>query len=58
MRRTFTVSLLLILGSATLLAPRATQAQDDRRCFPTVPGVTACIEGRFRAYVTNGASSL
>ena len=49
-RRLCTITLLLILGGATLLAPRTTQAQGDRRCFPNVPGIEHCIEGRFREY--------
>ncbi len=39
----------LALMAVALLPPYSTQAQDARRCF-NVPGITNCIEGRFREY--------
>src|SRR3712207_5691962 len=41
-------ALLVLLLGALPLAPSA-HAQ-DRLCFPNVPGITNCIEGRFREY--------
>ena len=50
MRRLLTIALLLTFARATLLASGTSHAQGDRVCFPNVPGVRDCIEGRFREY--------
>ncbi len=43
-------SALLMAMLATLLSVRPTAAQSTALCFPNVPGITNCIEGRFREY--------
>ena len=48
MRRVF-LHTLIILSAAGLFIPWASNAQERRLCFD-VPGITSCIEGRFREY--------
>jgi hypothetical protein len=49
MRRIYLCLVGLLIASG-LLVPQLAGAQPDRLCFPDVPGVTNCIEGRFREY--------
>ena len=49
MRRLFTILVILFIGVAAL-PNRVALAQGDRLCFPDVPGIGNCIEGRFREY--------
>ena len=49
MRRLQLIVFALLLA-ACLLLPRASQAQGAQRCFRDIPGITNCIEGRFREY--------
>lgn len=42
------ISMVLLTGSV-LMPTAGVQAQDARRCFDT-PGITQCIEGRFREF--------
>jgi hypothetical protein len=46
----WTVCTLLAIACASLLAGRPAVAQGTVLCFPNVPGITSCIEGRFRQY--------
>ena len=46
MRRLFVVVVLLVAG---FVAPQLSDAQPGRRCFDQ-PGITFCIEGRFREF--------
>ena len=46
----WTVCTLLAIACASLLAGRPAVAQGTALCFPNVPGITSCIEGRFRQY--------
>jgi hypothetical protein len=48
MRRSYLLGLALLLGLG-LFRPQASHAQAGRLCF-NVPGITNCIEGRFREY--------
>src|SRR5690349_8793222 len=43
-------ALVLLLALVSLLTPTGSRAQGTRRCFSDVPGITNCIEGRFREY--------
>jgi len=49
MRRLFIAVVVVVLAVAGFLAPPATGAQTGQRCFD-VPGITFCIEGRFREF--------
>jgi hypothetical protein len=49
MRRLCTTFSVLILLVASLLQPHNANAQANRLCF-NAPGITKCIEGRFREY--------
>ena len=40
---------IMLMLAALVVPARLTRAQTDRRCF-NVPGITNCIEGRFREY--------
>jgi len=46
MRRLFIVGILVALVGI----PVGPLSAQDRLCFPSVPGITNCIEGRFREY--------
>ena len=48
MRRIYVLGLALLLASH-FLSPQSTGAQSARLCF-NVPGITNCIEGRFREF--------
>ena len=48
MQRKYVLIVMLVLGIG-LLGPHAARAQSGRLCF-NVPGITNCIEGRFREY--------
>lgn len=48
MSRVYVLVITAVLGSV-LLVPLPAQAQSNRLCF-NVPGITHCIEGRFREY--------
>ena len=50
MCRLVTMFVVLTLIVLSLLAPRSLGAQGTPLCFPGVPGITNCIEGRFRQY--------
>src|SRR5687768_13210951 len=45
--RRLIVALLMLLA---LVLPSGVTSAQDRLCFPGVPGITHCIEGRFRDY--------
>ena len=49
MRRSFSMLVLLAFAGAVLVGSRAIQAQGAGLCF-NVPGITNCIDGRFRQY--------
>ena len=40
----------VVLLAGGLFAPRASRAQAAPLCFPDIPNITNCIEGRFREY--------
>src|SRR5918997_1609508 len=49
MSRVLTILAVFVLFAGFLLASPVSHAQPPRRCFD-VPGITNCIEGRFRQY--------
>ncbi len=49
------IVVVFVALAVVLPFPRQAVAQSDRLCFPEVPGIGNCIEGRFREYwVQNG----
>src|SRR3954453_5010968 len=58
MRTTIRLPITLLLGSLLMLASLSAPSvrAQNRLCFPTVPGITNCIEGRFLEFwQKNGA---
>ncbi len=49
MRRLSSAAMLLVLLAAGLVTSRSLEAQGTRLCF-NVPGISNCIESRFRQY--------
>src|SRR5918998_5509694 len=43
-------ALMAVFCVVVSLPTQPARAQGDRRCFREVPGITNCIEGRFREY--------
>ena len=50
MRRHYILFAILTLVAVSVLALRSSVAQGTPLCFPGVPGITNCIEERFRQY--------
>lgn len=46
--------MICALVALLVITPAAAQPSDEQLCFPTIPAISNCIEGRFASYWTDG----